>query len=168
MNYARRRRRYVTLAAVLLFVSGCGSPAGNGIPACTEIGAPDGVSVTVAAERSSTVRRIDLQVCWEAACDNPDLVLRDGSTTTDQGCNADGLCSASSRPNGTLVGFALVPNLPAGKVEISAAITDSSGRAKILQPISARASTVYPNGEQCPGQGQQLGLTLDNSGLHAS
>lgn len=168
MNCIRRRHRYVALAAVLLFASGCGQPAGNGMQVCTEIGAVDGVSVTVAAERASTVQSIDLKVCWDAGCAAPDLVLREGSTTTDQGCDSDGLCSASSSPDGTLVGFAMVPDLPEGQVEISAAVTDRSGETRTLEPISARAETVYPNGQQCPGQGEQLGLTLDNSGLHAS
>lgn len=168
MHVPPRLRRQTVIVGVLLLASGCGQPGSGGIQACTEIGAEDGVSVTVAQQRASSVDNIDIEVCFEGRCTRPELLLHPGSTTVDQGCNSKDVCSATSIPNGTLVGFAPVPNLPEGMVEVRATITSSTGETETPQVISAPTETVYPNGPQCPGEGQQLALTLDESGLHPS
>ncbi len=154
--------RSAVFGGALLLAGGCGAP---GAPiACTEIGAEDGVSVVVAAERAREVSGLSLEVCWEGRCREPELRLEAGSTTVDLGCDADGTCSGSASPDGTLVGFAPL-DLPAGEVEIRAAVTGQDGHTRVLAPVRATAEVVRPNGPQCPGEARQLALTLDRNGL---
>lgn len=154
--------RSAVLGGALLLAVGCGTP---GAPiACTEIGAEDGVSVVVAAERAREVSGLALEVCWEGRCREPELRLEAGSTTVDLGCSPDGACSGSASPNGTLVGFAPL-DLPEGEVEVRAAVTGPDGQVGKPDPVRATAEVVRPNGPQCPGEAHQLALTLDSEGL---
>ena len=82
----------VTAAVGAVLSVGC-TAAGVSPQACTEIGSPAGVSVTVVP----------------------------GSTTVGETCDSadpDASCSASSSPDGTMVGFVDVPSLAIGDVRI--------------------------------------------------
>ena len=74
--------RWVTGA--LLLLTGCSAPA----LACTEIGAPSGVSVTVLAPYAAEVDALGLTICWTGAdCVDGAVDLMPGSDTVDQGCS---------------------------------------------------------------------------------
>jgi hypothetical protein len=135
--------------------------------ACTEIGAPPGVGLTVAKTIAAAVDDVRLTVCWDGECDDHEVQLTPGSDTVDQGCNEtdpDSACSATAVPNGTKVGFADVPGLPTGTVTISAAVR-RAGRQIALPKIDVQSEPTYPNGPQCPSQGPQAHVVVGASGL---
>ncbi len=148
------------LAVALMTLSGCSAPA----VACTEIGAPSGVSVTVLAPYAADVDALSLTVCWAGAdCVDGAVELTPGSDTVDQGCSGsapDDVCSATAVPNGTLVGFLDVAGLPAGSVTVEGSVTVDS-KQRSLAEITKTAQTTYPNGEMCPAGGNQLNVQLD-------
>ena len=78
----------------------------------------------------------------------------------------DTVCSASAVPNGTLVGFAEVADLPAAEIQIGATMTKTNGSAA-LPEIQLTASTSYPNGPDCPGQANQATVVVTPDGLVA-
>jgi hypothetical protein len=150
-------------AAVLLALTGCGTPE----VACTEIGSPSGVGVTVLAPYAAQVEAVRLEVCWAGPCTEEAVELSPGADTVDQGCSGsdpDDTCSATAVPNGTLVGFLPVPGLPAGEVRVSGTVT-VAGRAVALAEVARSARTTYPNGPQCGPGGNQLALTIDRTGI---
>lgn len=141
----------------------CTACAGSGADplACTEIGAEPGISVTVAENMAGSTAGAQLEVC-DDTCRTFDLDLQPGSETVDLGCDSsepEGSCSGVVRPNGTLVGFVVVEQLPVHDVEVSVL---SEG-----QRFSATGTPqpVYPNGPDCPGSALQLSLTLANGVL---
>ncbi|MBJ2121592.1 hypothetical protein I6N91_11445 [Arthrobacter sp. MSA 4-2] len=153
--------RSAVFGEALLLAGGCGAPFGAG---CTAVGAVDGVSITVAADSVRGVAALELEVCREGRCTEAEVALSAGTVSVDQGCDASGICAASASPDNTLVGFAPL-DLPAGEVEIRAAVTGQDGKTRELGPVRATAEVVRPNGPQCPGQAHQLALTLDSEGL---
>jgi hypothetical protein len=157
-----RSVRVWALAASLLVVAACSPPE----VACTEIGAPPGVGVTVLAPYAAQVEAVRLEVCW-GPCTEDTVELSPGSDTVDQGCNGsdpDDTCSATAMPNGTLVGFLPVPGLPAGEVRVSGTAT-VDGRPVELAEVTRTAATTYPNGPQCGPGGNQLAITIDQDGI---
>lgn len=156
-----RFRAAPALTAVVLSTACAGGGAGP--LACTEIGASPGISITVAESMAASIEDPKLEICQDE-CRTYDLELQPGSETVDLGCDStepEGSCSASVRPNGTLVGFVVVDQLTSGEVAVS------------LLSGSERYSTtgvpelVYPNGRGCPGEALQLSLTLDDGALTA-
>ena len=152
------------VAGALLLLTGCSSPA----LACTEIGAPSGVSVTVLAPYAAEVDALSLTICWTGAdCVDGAVDLMPGSDTVDQGCSGtdpDDTCSATAVPDDTLVGFLDVAGLPAGPLTIEGTAT-ASGKQRRLAEISRTAETTFPNGPQCGPGGNQLRVELDANGL---
>jgi hypothetical protein len=155
--------RAIAALATVLVLTGC-SPTEI---ACTEIGAPPGVGVTVDKALAPKVDAVRLTVCWDGKCHDRNVSLSPGSDTVDQGCNGagpDSACSATAVPNGTKIGFVEVPGLPAGTVMISATIR-KAGKQVALPEIAAQAKPTYPNGPQCPAQGNQVQVVVEASGL---
>lgn len=157
-------RAVLGLVAVLL-LGGCTRPE----VACTELASPPGVSVVVDREAAHGVTRLTLTVCASGSCRDHPVPLAAGSDTIDQGCDGtdpDAACSATASPNGTLVGFAPVEDLPAGPVEVGARIT-RSGRTTTLPRIGLVAAPTFPNGPACPVGGNQAALRVTTGGLRA-
>ncbi|MCG2624249.1 hypothetical protein LVY72_20370 [Arthrobacter sp. I2-34] len=171
--FGRRPARLQLAAAAVLWLAACGQPAGSGL-ACTEIAALRGLSLTVAADTAAAVRGVRLEVCQQGSCTAADPELVPGSTTSGGDCppasggsaDPDQACSATARPDGTLTGFAALPALAAGAVEVRAVVIGRDGSRRRLEPLAAEARLVYPNGPQCPGAEPQLALVLDTAGLH--
>ncbi len=154
------RRRISSSIAEL---HGCDSPPS----ACTEVGAAPGVGVTVEKAIAADVAAVQLTVCWDGDCHDHKVQLSPGSDTVDQGCNGndpDSACSATAVPNGTKVGFADVPGLPADTVMIGATV-QSAGKQRVLPKIEVQAKPTYPNGPQCGPQGTQAHVVVGASGL---
>lgn len=144
----------------------CTACAGGGtVPLeCTEIGAEPGVSITVAENMADAIEDPVLEVCTDE-CRTYDLELRPGSETVDLSCDStepEGSCSASVRPDGTLVGFVSVAELTAEEV----GVTVISGGGNYYR-TAGTPEPVYPNGPDCPGEALQLSLTLDDGALTA-
>ena len=156
-----RFRAAPALTAVVLCTACAGGGAGP--LACTEIGASPGVSITVAESMARSIEDPKLEIC-DDGCRTYDLALQPGSETVDLGCDStepEGSCSASARPNGTLVGFVVVDQLAAEEV----AVTVLSGGERYS--TTGTPEWVYPNGPDCPGEALQLSLTLDDDALTA-
>jgi hypothetical protein len=149
--------------ACVLLLAGCSVPT----PACTDIGSVSGVSVTVLAPYAARVDGLRLEVCWGGQCQQRDVVLAPGSDTGDQGCSGprpDDTCSAPAVPNGTLVGFAELPGLPAGPITVAATPTVDGSRVPVAE-ATRTAETTYPNGPQCAAGGNQAAIEIDQKGI---
>lgn len=150
------RLRHTPLLTVVLCTA-CAGAGGSAPLACTAIGASSGIGITVAAGMADSVRDPAMKVCGDT-CETYALDLRPGSETVDLGCGSsgpDGSCSASVRPNGSLVGFLVIEQLDPRPLQVTLIAGDES------YSTSGTAQTVHPNGPGCPGQALQLSLTLD-------
>jgi hypothetical protein len=104
-----------------------------------------------------------LEICTDE-CRTYDLELRPGSETVDLGCDStepEGSCSASVRPDGTLVGFVRIDGLTAEEVGVTVISGGNYYRT------AGTPEMVHPNGPDCPGEAAQLSLTLDDGALTA-
>lgn len=157
----------LAVAAALAVLGACGT--GNG-RACTEIGAVSGVGVTVDSALAPEVTGLRLEVCFAGDCRTVPVELSPGADTVPGPCPSDAdpdtACSASAVPNGTLVGFAEVADLPAEEIQIGATLTKTNGSAT-LPEIQLTARTSYPNGPDCPGQANQAAVVITPDGLVA-
>ncbi|GAA3709790.1 hypothetical protein GCM10022204_30130 [Microlunatus aurantiacus] len=157
-------RTGVAVVAVATLL-GC-SATDRGARACTEIGSPAGVAVTVTRDAVPSAARLELRLCQDT-CVEQLVDLRPGAVTVGETCTADdpdATCSASSSRDGTLVGFVDALQLRAGPVEISGAWT-ASGRRTVLAEITVLASATHPNGADCPAGGPQAAVTVTADGL---
>ncbi len=152
-----------TIAAGLLLLSGCSRPD---VPACTEIAAPSGVTVTVEKQIAAQTRSVVLRICAGSDCQDHLVELLPGSDFVDQGCTGSAphaACSATAVPNGTKVGF-VAAELPKGKINISATVSRGGRRLK-LDPIEVVAAVTYPNGSNCPPGGNQAKVIVGAQNL---
>jgi hypothetical protein len=153
----------VAIASAVLI--GC-TATGPGVRACTELGSPAGLTVTVTRDVAVSAPQVTLRVCQDA-CVEHRVDLHPGSVTGEATCTSDdpdGSCSASSSPDGTVVGFVDVPWLAAGAVRVSGVRVGSGGRSQ-LSEISVTAAATYPNGAGCPAGGPQAAVRVTADGL---
>ena len=158
------------IALFAAVTTGCHAAAPIG-QACTEIGATPGVNVVVerpVADRATDVEplTLTLRIC-QADCAEQAVELHPGSVTVGEDCpsdDPDGSCSASSSPDGTLVGFAEVAALTAGPVRISGTLEAGATTTKLAQ-VTVTAETSYPNGRDCPGEAPQASVRVTPAGL---
>ena len=136
--------------------------------ACTEIGAMSGVSIFVDRSMAPELSTVRLKVCWADQCQTRVVTLEINTEPTEVSpCSTDdpdGSCSASMVPTPDKVGFAEVADLPEGAIKISATIP-GPGRKALSTSIDVQATTTYPNGPQCPGQGNQAKVNLYDDGF---
>jgi hypothetical protein len=156
------------VAIAVLLLAGCSQPSVGG---CTQIGAVSGVSVTVERTIAAGVDNVVLRLCYDDRCkDVPVNELYPGSDTVPQDCpsakDPDTTCSATAVPNGTMVGFVEVADLPEGAITASAKLT-VGGKKRSLSKINVTATVVYPNGKVCPPMANQAQLTIGPDGLTA-
>lgn len=150
----------LTLAGTAALLPGCvDEPV-----ACPAIGHVAGVSLTVAAEYAPDVASLRLKACQDGLCTEKDLMLNPGATAVDQGCTPDGVCSATSSPDGTLQGFLELPALSENPLEATVAGTSPAGTALPTRTLTFTPKGDHPYGEQC-GRVISAALTLDEEGL---
>ena len=162
---ARWRQTGALSVLAVAFLVGC-SATGAGTRACTELGSPAGVTVTVTRDVAVTGPRLTLRVCQDT-CVQQRVDLRPGSVTVGATCSSedpDGSCSASASPDGTLVGFVDLPQLSAGPVRISGDLVGSRGRTRLAE-ITVTAAATHPNGASCPAGGPQATVRATADGL---
>lgn len=157
----RLLRAAAVLCAVPLALSSCSSMG----PACTEIGAQSGVSVSVAGGLATVTESLAVAVCLDDGCSTAEVDLQPGSSTTLETCTPDGVCSATATPDGTLVGFATV-ELPEEEVDADVTLRRSDGTTSV-HTFTLTPTTVYPNGKRCGGGAVQGSLVLDDDVLRA-
>ncbi|MGO4804520.1 hypothetical protein AB4089_05275 [Arthrobacter sp. 2MCAF15] len=137
--------------------------------ACPAIAQATVVSLTVAREYAPSVRTIHLSACQDGRCKEANLELVPGSTAVDQGCEpghsgGDGVCSATSSPNGTLTGMLMMDTLTASRIEVTATGTDTAGNPLPARTAAFTPRTAHPFGEQC-GTFITASVVLDSDGL---
>ncbi|UKA50147.1 hypothetical protein LFT48_00975 [Arthrobacter sp. FW305-123] len=150
----------LTLAGAAALLPGCfAEPV-----ACPAIGHVAGVSLTVAADYAPDVASLRLKACQDGICTEKDLMLNPGATSVDQGCTPDGVCSATSSPDGTLQGFLELPALSENSLEATVTGTSPAGLALPVRTVMFTPKGEFPYGEQC-GRVISASLVLDAAGL---
>ncbi|HKU02260.1 MAG TPA: hypothetical protein VJQ80_05570 [Arthrobacter sp.] len=142
-------------------VSGC-EPAGT---ACPAIAQATSVGLTVTAGYAPKVAALHLRACQDGTCKEADVELRPGSTSVDQGCTAEGACSATASPDGTKVAALMLETLTESPMMVTASGLATDGTALPVRTLEFRPQALYPFGEQC-GKFLSASLTLDGDGLH--
>ena len=160
----RKLAAAAALALTAVLVASCRPEA-----VCPAIGQAPVVFLTVAREYAPSVRTIHLSACQDGRCKDADLELNPGSTTVDQGCEpgptgGDGVCSATSSPDGTLTGMLDMEALTASRIEVTATGTDTVGNPLPVRTVAFTPRTSYPFGEQC-GSFITAGVVLHATGL---
>jgi hypothetical protein len=153
-------RSWLVLVGILavVAVSGCAPEH-----ACTAIGTPVGVSVTVAAPIAPGVRSAELEVCWSGTCRHPALTLYPGTAAVPDTCPTapDAPCGARMTSTGTLTGFADVPDLPRTPVTVHLTLTGDTTRDLRTE---ATPTVSYPNGPDCGEGGPQVAVHVTDTG----
>ena len=126
------------------------------------------MSLTVDREYAPSVRTIHLAACQDGRCKEADLELVPGSTAVDQGCEpgpygGDGVCSATSSPDGTLTGMLMMETLSASRIEVTATGTDTAGNPLPARTAAFTPRAAHPFGEQC-GTFITASVVLDATG----
>ncbi|MFC8039832.1 hypothetical protein ACFUOZ_10805 [Paenarthrobacter sp. NPDC057355] len=132
--------------------------------ACPAIGHIAAVSLTVTADYVNQVGSLRLKACQDAACTEKDLMLNPGAVTSDEKCTPDGVCSATSSPDGTLQGFVELPSLSESPMEVTVSGVSKTGAALPVRTVSFTPRGSYPYGEKC-GRVISAGVVLDTEGL---
>lgn len=153
-----------TLALTSVLMGSCRAEV-----ACPAIGQAPVVSLTVEREYAPSVKAIHLMACQDGRCKEADLELVPGSTIVDQGCEpgtsgGDGVCSATSSPDGTLTGLLMMETLSASRVEVTATGTDIAGHPLPARTAAFTPRVAHPYGEQC-GTFITASVVLDAAGL---
>ena len=150
----------LTLAGTAALLPGCfPEPVG-----CPAIGHVPGVSLTVAAVYAPDVASLRLKACQDGVCTEKELMLNPGATSVDQGCTPDGVCSATSSPDGTLQGFLELPALSENPLEATVTGTSPAGIALPVRTLTFTPKGEFPYGEQC-GRVISAGLVLNEADL---
>lgn len=150
----------LTLVGTAALLPGCFPEA----VACPAIGHVAGVSVTVSANYADDVGSLRLKACQDGTCTDKELVLHPGSVALDQGCSPDGVCSATSSPDGTLQGFLEMPALSETPLDATVTGTSPAGTVLPARALTFTPTGEYPYGEQC-GRVVSAGVVLDAEGL---
>ncbi|BCW42973.1 hypothetical protein [Arthrobacter sp. StoSoilB5] len=150
-----------TLAAMTSLIPGCypESP-----PPCPAIAMAPVVALTIQASYVDGVKSIRMKACQDGACTEAELELFPGSVSVDQGCAPEGVCSATSSPDGTLHGNLFLPNLTESPIDATVSGTSPSGTALPVRTLTFTPKGDYPFGEQC-GRFITANLVLDADGL---
>ena len=136
---------------------------------CPAIAVAPVVSLTVDREYAPSVKAVHLKACQDGHCREADLELMPGSVTVDQGCRTgpsggDGVCSATSSPDGTLTGMLLTETVTGNRMEVTSTGTATSGSLLPERTADFTPRLVQPFGERC-GSFFTAHVVLDADGL---
>ncbi|MFJ5958297.1 hypothetical protein ACIQC5_20355 [Paenarthrobacter sp. NPDC092416] len=151
----------VTLAAMTSLIPGCypESP-----PPCPAIAMAPVVSLTIPASYVDSVKSVRMKACQDGTCTEDVLELFPGSVAIDQGCSPDGVCSATSSPDGTLHGSLFLPTLTESPIDATVSGSAADGTALPVRTLTFTPKGDYPYGEHC-GRFITANLVLDAQGL---
>lgn len=154
---------FLALGATAVLTSGCHFYE----QPCPAIAQAPVVHLTVESSYVPSVKGIHLKACQDGVCKEADLDLMPGTASVDQGCTGDGphdSCSATSVPDGTLVGMLMLDVLTESPIEASLTGTSPNGAPLPQRSLTFTPTSDYPFGQQC---GKFLGasLILDADGL---
>ncbi|GAA2126613.1 hypothetical protein GCM10009825_03870 [Arthrobacter humicola] len=163
----RKLAAVAALALTAVLVTSCRPEA-----VCPAIAQAPVVSLTVDREYAPSVKTIHLLACQDGRCKEADLELVPGSVAVDQGCKPgpsglDGVCSATSSPDGTLTGMLMMETLTANRIEVTATGTSNTGAPLPARTAAFTPRVAHPFGEQC-GSFITAHAVLDAAGLRPS
>ena len=109
----------------MLLLTGCAGPSSD---ACPEIALLEGFAVVLEAGvvPAGGLDSITLRACQGGTCHEQDVELVPGSVSVDAGCSPavptgpDAACSASSVPDGTMVGYWPTGDFSPGPIDVEA------------------------------------------------
>lgn len=145
--------------------AGLASGCGPGAVACPAIAQATVVSVTVAADYVPHVGSLHVKACQDGTCKEADVELQAGSTSIDQGCTPEGVCSATASPDGTKVGMLMLDTLTESLMTVTSSGHAADGSPLPVHTLDFRPKANYPFGAQC-GKFISASVTLDGTGLH--
>ncbi|MDQ0863041.1 hypothetical protein [Arthrobacter globiformis] len=135
---------------------------------CPAVGQVSGVAVTVAAGYSPQVKTLQLKACQDGRCKEDTLELVPGSVPVDLGCTddsrPDGVCSATSKPDGTRRGMLNLDTLGDSPIDVTASGSYANGKPLPTRTLHFEPQASYPFGEQC-GRFISASVVLDAAGL---
>lgn len=133
-------------------------------PPCPAIAQATMVSVTVAREYVPQVGSLRLKACQDGVCKEAEVELFPGTVAIDQGCTAEGGCSATASPDGTLMGMLMLDSLTESPMALTAAVRAPDGTPQPVRTLNFRPRGAYPFGEHC-GRFITASVVLDAGGL---
>ncbi|MEE2570266.1 hypothetical protein V1638_12790 [Pseudarthrobacter sp. J64] len=159
------RTAVLLMATTTALLTAACSPQEAGCPA---IAAAPVVSVTVVRDYVPQVKSLHLKACQEGTCAEGDLDLQPGSVSMSDDCNRDAgpdsVCSATSTPDGTLIGMLMLERLTDAPVDVVLTGTGPDGAPLPELPHTITPIVSTPYGEQC-GQFISAAVNLDADGL---
>ncbi len=158
--------RTLRLAAALALMAPLATACVPQITPCPAIAQAPVVSVTVQKSYVPFVRTLRLEACQSGTCKEGELELMPGTTPIDQGCRdkPEGVCSATSSPDGTLHGQLWMDALTEEPIAATLTGTGSSGARLPVRTLTFKPKETYPFGLQC-GKVLTANLLLDAKGL---
>lgn len=156
-------RRLLTVLT-LTALTGCGLAEPR---ACTLIGTPVGVGVTVEPPLAARVAAAEVEVCWDGSCRRPRLALHPATRAGEQTCAGES-CSARMEPTGGVTGFADVAGLPKRPVRVRLILRDSLGTKVSDTAIEVTPQGRFPNGPDCGEGGPNAMVVVDRHGTARS
>lgn len=153
--------RALPATALLLVLTACGTTAGSGERACTEIGTPVGIGLEISRAQAEA-DTASVEACWDQTCRTVAVELRASTAATRSTCQGE-VCSAETVPTGGKNGFAAIEGLPREPVRVTLTLRDG-GRAVLERTATVTPTLLYPNGVECPGGGPQARLVVDAKG----
>ena len=135
---------------------------------CPAIAQASGVSVTVEARYAPAVKALHFKACQDGLCKEADMELAPGFISVDQGCadgsGPDGVCSATSKPDGSKRAMLMLDVLTESPMEVTASGTSIDGSPLPVRTLRFTPTGDYPFGEQC-GRFVSASVVLDGAGL---
>lgn len=132
-------RTMLPIGLILVAASACTSSEPQ--VACTAIGGPPGIDITVDPAILPKADTGTVQVCWNDACGVHPIAFNKMPDT-----------------------YADIPGLPKREVEVTVQILDQSGAETLGKTLTATPVPIYPNGRACGALGPRLALVVDADG----
>lgn len=152
------------LAILGLALAGCD---GGEMLACTEIGSPAGIAVSVTGTDTQQAARVAVKACWDGDCQTKTADLFESTEAGPEQCKGtapDATCSVTMIPTGDKNGFVELPTLPEVAVELEVSVLDGNGVALVQGAATLTPELTFPNGPKCPAGGVQGTVTIDSAG----
>ncbi|MEV4160436.1 hypothetical protein [Nonomuraea dietziae] len=144
--------------SVMLALPGCAPEK-----VCTLIGAPAGVSLTIAPPLAARVSEAELTACWGGSCTTARPLLSPADRVTTQTCDADS-CGAALTRTGGKRGFGDVAGLPKAPVEVRVQLKGADGGTALDRTLTVTPRGSFPNGPDCGEGGPQAAITVSGDG----
>jgi hypothetical protein len=132
--------------------------------------AREGIALEIPAPYAGKVAEATMTICWNDACQEPEIHLAPSTKAVPQECTGDtpdAVCGASASPDGGKHGFADVTELPTTPVQVTVVLRDAGGGEVLDQKIDVTPRVTYPNGMGCGAGEPQAQLVVTDGKVTA-